>query len=252
MPLARQYASKALDLDSTLAEGLTFRGMVTYFYDWKFDEGLELLRKTVERNPGSALARQWYAYTLINAGRFDAARAEFARARELDPISEQLRWFATWPSYYERHFDKAIEELNQLRVENATLWPTYSLLGEAHESLGELALALSDLRKARDLGGNAWVVASIGRVEAEAGRPAEARRILRELQASRDTVYIQPYALALVYARLGERDSAFALLEESYRDRSEDVAMLGVDPRMDPLRADPRFAALLDRVGLRK
>jgi len=250
MPLARQCSAKALDLDSTLAEALTIRGLVTYFYDWKFNDGLDLLRKAVELNPGSALTRQWYAYTLDAAGRFDAARGEFAQALQLDPVSEQLRWFATWPSYYERHFDQAIGELNRIRAEDPGFWPTYSLLGEAHESLGNLPLALDELRRARDLGGNPWVVAAIARVEAEAGRAAEARRILRGLQAARETTYVQTYALALVQARLGEPDSAFALLEESFRDRSEDVTMLSVDPRADPLRSDPRFVALMRRVGL--
>ena len=70
------------------------------------------------------------------------------------------------------------------------------------------------------------------------------------LQAARETTYVQTYALALVQARLGEPDSAFALLEESFRDRSEDVTMLSIDPRADPLRSDPRFVALMRRVGL--
>jgi tetratricopeptide (TPR) repeat protein len=222
--------------------------LVTYFYDWKFDEGLRLLRKAVEHNSGSALARQWYAYTLDAAGQFAEARAEFAHARQLDPVSEQLHWFATWPWYYERRYDRAIEALNQIRAEDAGYWPTYLLLGESYEALGNLPRALELLQKARDLGGNPWVVASIARVQAEAGRPEDARRIFRELVSGRDTAYVQAYALATVQARLGERDRAFELLEESFRDRTEDMCMLRIDPRVDPLRSDPRFASLM-RLG---
>src|SRR5262249_44321762 len=127
MPLARQYAEKALGIDAGLAEGMTIRGLVTFFYDWRFDEGLRQLRAGVARNPGSMLAHQWYAYVLTDAGQFGEARAQYSLARELDPISEQLHWFSIWPAYYERRYQEAVTELNTLRAVDKSFWGTYSL-----------------------------------------------------------------------------------------------------------------------------
>src|SRR5262249_5923595 len=155
--------------------------------DWRFDEGLAQMHAAVARNPGSATGRKYYAYTLNQSARYDEARAEFARARELDPISLELHWHSTWPDYYHRRYDQASAALNTLRAEAESFWPAYSLLGETSGQLGDLARARTTLQRARDLGGNPWVTAAIARVEAEAGHPAEARRILRDLEAAAET-----------------------------------------------------------------
>ena|SRR3989442_5328414 len=128
-------------------------------------------------------------------------------------------------------------------------------LSEAHTMLGiteaqDFARALVELRRAESLGSHAWTVAAIGRVYAETGRRDSALRVIDNLRERAKSEYVTPYGIATIYAALGDRDHAFEWLENAFRDRSEDVLLMKVDPRIDRLRADPRFAPLLVRAGL--
>jgi hypothetical protein len=99
-------------------------------------------------------------------------------------------------------------------------------------------------------GGSALVKAELGHVYAVAGKQAEARQILAELQALTGTQAISPYHLAAIYAGLGDKDRAFEMLQAAYDEKADRLAYLGVDPRLKPLRNDPRFAQMMRRIGL--
>jgi tetratricopeptide (TPR) repeat protein len=123
-------------------------------------------------------------------------------------------------------------------------------MGEAYEQKKDYPEALAELRKARALGGNIWVHVALARTFAEAGQRDSAQRVLGQLDAMSAGFYITPYGLATVYAALGDRERALGLLERSGRERSEDLVLIKIDPRVDRLRSEPRFVALVRRLGL--
>jgi TolB-like protein/Flp pilus assembly protein TadD len=249
MPLVRDAVTRALALDPGLADAHALRAVVHAFYEWDFARAEVEYRRAVELNPSSGTAHLWYAYFLTIMGRFDAARAEIARAEELDPLSSWVRCLASWPAFYSRNYDQAIDELLKLAALDPHAWFAYSLLGEAYEQKGQYPQAIDQLRMAQALGGNPWVHAALARTFAEASQPDSARSVLRELDAmSAEQYYVTPYGLATVYAALNDRDRAFQLLERAASERSEDMTYLRIDPRVDRLRSDPRFAVLIRRL----
>jgi serine/threonine-protein kinase len=249
MPLARAAAQKALELDDDLAEAHALLGIVMALYDWKLDLGVAELDRAVELNPSSSPARAYRGYLAFPLGRFDVARADFLKACELDPLSSVFRWFATMPAYYQRDYRRAGEELRALTAFDSTFSDGYALLGETYEMMGDYPLALQTLGHAWALGSHAWVLGAIGRVHAKAGRPDSARAVLARLDALRLGEYTSPYPAATVHAALGEKDQAFARLEQAFRERCEDLILLKIDPRLGPLRDDPRYVGLLKRYG---
>ena len=117
---------------------------------------------------------------------------------------------------------------------------------------GAFPEALAEYQKAHQLNDDPHVVALMGRLYAISGRRAEALKTIGQLKETARQRYVADYSLALIYAALGDKEQAFALLEKSYRDHTVDMLTLYYDPLMDNLRSDPRFADLLRRVGLRQ
>jgi serine/threonine-protein kinase len=251
MQQVRLEAQRALRIDDGLGDAHGLLAMVYAQYDWDWERADREFRTAIELNPNSDLAHRNYGYVLIEQGRWDDSRRELGTAIDLDPSSLYSRWMRTWPDYYEGRTDAAIVKLRALASADSMFPPTYSLLGECLETKGEYEQALQSLQQATRLGANLWAVAAQARVYARMGRVEDARRMLREHERlARREAYYSPYALATVYAALGERDRAFELLERAVRERCEDAMLLRVDPRIAPLRPDPRYTALLRRLGL--
>ncbi|MFI5372028.1 MAG: protein kinase [Candidatus Eisenbacteria bacterium] len=250
MRMARAEASRALALDPSLAEAHTLLGNVSAQYDWAFERAEREYRLATSLDPNSAQAHQWYGHYLIQLGRFTEAQQELDRALRIDPLGDDTEWFACWPTFYQGRYDSTILRLQHVLERDPNNWPAYGLLGETREMQGDYPGALAELEKAR-ADGNPWIQCAIARVHAKQGRSDETRRELAGLDsASSRHAYVTPYGLASVYAALGEHDRAFELLDRGILDRSEDMLLLGVDPRMASLRKDPRFDAILRRLGL--
>jgi tetratricopeptide (TPR) repeat protein len=248
MPTARRDALRALALDPNLAEGHSVLGMVSAHYDWAFERAEHEYRTALALDPSLARAHEWYGYFLIEMGRFGEAQSELDRAVRLDPLDESARFYSSWPQFYAGHYDSAKSRLGDLLRGSPEHWGAHGLLGETLEMQGDLPGALIELEKAR-ADGNPWIRCAIARVLAKQGRVAECRHELAELDSVSRTTYVTPYGLATVQMALGNFDRAFELLDRGLRQRSEDLVLMGVDPRIEPLRSDPRFAGMLRRVG---
>jgi tetratricopeptide (TPR) repeat protein len=250
MPLARAAAEKAQALDPNLADAHGVLGLVYAGYDWDFRRAEAEFRRGIATGSSSATAHIWYGWYLGQRGRFDEARVQFAQAHALDPLSSYANWLETWPDFYQRRFDQTAASLLDLIALHPDYADAYSLLGETREQQGDLVQALVQLRKAESLGTHAWTLAAIGRVQAEAGHRDSALAVISELARRPKSEFVSPYCVASIYAALGDANHAFQWLERAVHERSEDLLLLGVDPRMDRLRSDPRCTALLRRVGL--
>ena len=251
MERAKGLARKSLVLDETLAEAHTSLGWVSFIYDWNWPAAGAAFARALELNPSYSVARQWHAWFLMAMGRVDESLAEGRRAIELDPASVSIRRSMGWLYYYARQPAPALEHLRRALAMNPTSDETHRLLGRAYLQLGKHDEAAAALREAvASSESPVLATADLGVVAAARGRPAEAHAILDGLRAEARERYVSPVAFAGLYLALGERNQAFDALERAYRDRRGWLAYLRVEPAVDSLRDDPRFAGLLERIYL--
>lgn len=250
-PKAKDYATKALELDETLAEGHVVMGAARLFYDWNWAEAERELKRAQALNPNNAEAHDLYGYYLNAMGRFNEASVETARSQELDPLSLMINADVGVAYYYARHYDEAIAQNEKTVNLDPRFFITYLWLGQAYEQKKEYARAIETFQKGMtEAERHPQLLASLGRTYALAGQPDKAKNALEELREMSKTRYVSPYLIAVVYAGLGDKDQTFVWLNKAYEDRSFFLIWLKVEPRFDSLRTDPRFAELVRRVGL--
>ena len=250
-PKAKAAAEKAIALDGGLAEAHTSLASIQHSYEWDWRGAERAYQRALELNPGYATAHQWYGEYLIQVGRFDQAARQMELARALDPLSLIINTNLGWTYFMARDYDRAIAQLRKVVELDAHFVNARLKLGLAYMQKGELAEAQAEFQQAQTLAGDgSQVLSARGYAYALAGVRAEAQRIVQQLEARARTSYIEPSDIALVYVALGQSDEAFAWLQKAYQQRSEALlCWLKVDPRVDALRADPRFAELLRAVG---
>jgi TolB-like protein/DNA-binding winged helix-turn-helix (wHTH) protein/Tfp pilus assembly protein PilF len=245
---ARAAAERALELDNELCEAHASLGNVMYGL-WNLEGAASALSRAIELNPNYATARNRYAQVLVSLRRFDAAIAEIKRAQQLDPLSLIINTAVGSPYFYARQYDRAVEQYRKVLELDPGFVPALFSLASALSQQGECAEAIGLARKAAELtGGHVLMVAHLANMYAAAGRRAEAlAEIEGILSGGREPL---PYALSLVYSRLGERERALGLLAEAFGQGNTHLHDLNIDPEFDTLRSDPRFLDLVRRVGL--
>jgi TolB-like protein/tetratricopeptide (TPR) repeat protein len=250
-PRNKAAAVKALELDYTVSEAHAQLGYASMFYDHDWPRAENEFRRALELNPSNANAHRGLAQYFVSNARFDDALAEIEQARKLDPVSLGINSDQGWFLHFARRPDEAITQLRKTLELDPGFGVAHFTLGNAYELKGEFDQAISEYQTAIALSGNLnGRIGSLGHAYALAGRKNDARQILKRLKELSRNGYVSPYHTALVYIGLDEKEEAFAWLEKAQHDRYWMMAFLKVDPRLDPLRSDPRFQDLLRRVGL--
>jgi TolB-like protein/Tfp pilus assembly protein PilF len=249
----RKAASKALELNPDLSEAHAALGFLKLLYDWDFSGAEEELREALRLNPNYAEAHHWYAILLGSMGKHAQAIHEAERARELDPLSLLMNQTAGNVLLLARDYDGAVAALRRTLELDENFAAANSVLGCVYVCKGSYPEALAQFEKVRALvGGHPAVNASITALKAYAyaawGKRNEALQAIEEASTPPAAT---PYSIASVYAELGDKDLAFEWLEKAYLTRSFQFVSLKVDPSFDKIRSDPRFADLLNRVGIK-
>lgn len=250
-PRAKSAAERAIQLDETLAEAHSALGKVLGWFYWDFDGGELALRRAVASNPNYADAH-WGLGSLLPAnGRALEAVEEMRTALRLDPLSPTFsRWLARF-LVFARQYEDALAQ-SRATVELDPDYPYAHLeLGNAYLGLGEPALAMEAFRRGAEIGGITYMQTGIAHALVDLRRLDEARELLARLEREAAQKYVRPEAMAGVWARLGEMDRAYALLGDAIAARSAGMIYVAADPAYDALRADPRFADVIARVGVR-
>ncbi len=246
-PLALKFANQALELDGTLSEAYSARANseTNYEFDWAGAD--RDYRRAIALDPNSAQAHHDYGEYFTGVGNAKRAIAELKIARELDPLSLPL--FSTIGRMYrEAHqYDEAVKHCQQSLVLDPNFSMGHWCLGQVYLAKGQYAEATSELRRANELGTTPLIVCDLGCVYAASGKKTEARAILHSLESKSQFNYVSPYLIASIHSQLGEKDEAFNWLEKAF-DQRDGISYLVPDPMMDPLRSDPRFAALVERL----
>jgi adenylate cyclase len=248
-PLVKASAEKALAADDGLAEAYAMLGDYYFISEWNWAEADKAYRKAVELNPSYALGQNWYGMFLLSMGQFDEALERVTRAKTLDPLSTQNVNLGL-VYYFSGRCDQAVREFQDM----LSLDPNFAVgrlnLAKAYLEKKMYDKAIEEFKRADALEGGSGDSAGLAHAYAAAGRTAEARTILDKLLKARAEANISPDRIALVYAGLGDKDRAFEWLGKAVDERAYDMVMLKVEPRFAPLRSDPRFGALLKRMGL--
>jgi len=244
VPRIRAAASKALELDDTLGEAHLFLARADT-YEAKWPEAGKQYWRALELSPGSAAVHRYYGDYLLRTGHLEQALAEARIALELDPLSPPVARFVGEMLYYLGRPDDSIAQLQKALQLNPTSGLLHQELGLVYTSRpSTYQQAVVESERARDLmEGDPWTTSQLGYAYALAGRTAEARDILRVLEASSPD-QIRALALARVYVGLGDRDQAIAWLKKAV-DQHDVNLYLHSDPVYAPLRADPRFRSLV-------
>ena len=247
MPKARAAALKALELDSSLAEAHTSLALITENFDFEWPRAEQEYGRAIELNPSYATARQWYAEYLALLGRFDEALAESERARALDPLSLIIAADKGAILYYARRYDEAIVQFRGVR-EMEPDFPRAQMMVSALVEKRQFVKALAEFEKSDDRRSEAWTWAWRAYVYGRAGEHAQAQQSLEKVQQSYKRRPISPDPMLWALLGAGKRDETFAWFEKAYADHSNLLTTLKVNPAFDPLRADPRFENLMQRV----
>lgn len=250
IPRAKEAARTALEIDPALAEAHASLGWARLVYDRDWKGAETSFRQAIELDPAYPSAHQWYAYLLRALGRHAEALAEARRAEDLDPLSIILHAIIGWHYYLARDYDRAIEECRKTIELEPGFSRVHTYLGRAYLQKGRPEEAIAELTRARALfGDNPARDAELAHAYAVAGRTQAAHKTLQELIELSKHRYVEADLVARIYMGLGERDLAFRWLERAYDEHAVHLVLLKVDPALDPLRDDPRFADLLRRVG---
>jgi serine/threonine-protein kinase len=250
IPKARSAAERALALDQELADAHAALGVIQSQYDWEWTNAEKELRRALEINSSYSPAHFYYSLLLSAQGRFDEALEQARVAHEVDPLSRYLTGWWAYIFYLKGDYDEAIRRYSTLAREDPGRADWQWSLGLCYEQKGEFGLGISAYQKAIALGAPPVISNGLARAYAVAGRTREARSLLARNLAQEATGKQQPYSVALVYAGLDDRERAFLWLEESYRQRSEELTWIKVDPRLRGLRSDPRFDQLVQQMRL--
>lgn len=251
IPLGLEYSRRAMELDPDQVEPIVYTAIMTLKYEWNWAEARRLFDAALALGPNDSLAHLQYALYFESLGRFDQSILEAERGRQLAPLSAEANIYLAWQLHQAGRGDEALSRLMWTLDLNPDLWAVHWALGHVYLACGRHADAIAAFRNAvRTGGGYVMPLQGLGYGLAASGDTAGAREILARLAEMGRTSYVSPCCRAAIHAGLGEADECFRLLEEAFRLRSRSMAWLNVSREYATLRADPRFADLVRRIGI--
>ncbi|HKA18199.1 MAG TPA: protein kinase [Blastocatellia bacterium] len=250
LPKARTAAEKALQIDNSVAEVYYSLGQVrSKELDWSgaesaFEQGKRL-------GPNYPIGHLYYSIYLASLGKQEQALKEIRRAQELDPLSLPINCSVVYVLYFGRQYDEAIAVGKKTLEMDQTFALAHQRLGMAYVGKKMHPEAIAEFKQAANNSNDApLAIVSLGHAYAMSGNKKEALRVLAELKDMSQRRYVSAYSVSTIYAGLGEKEQAFQWLQKADDERNTEIVFMKVDPRLDPLRDDPRFQELVKKVGI--
>ncbi len=250
-PKAKAAALKAAELDPGMAEPHATLGVVKRDYEWDWTGANAEFERAMEINPGYVEAYHWRSTLLSMLGRHEEGILEKKKALALDPLSVVIRTDLARMLYFSRDYERALEEYRDAVQMDPNFAGTRLGLGQVYQQLGRLEESIAELETGmRLLSGSPFALARLAHGYAVGAQMEKAKSGLEQLLRLSREKYVSPYDVALVHIGLRQMDDAFRELDRALDQRSLWMGYLNVEPQMDPLRSDPRFEKLVQRMGL--
>ena len=251
-PKAKATALKAIEIDDMLAEAYSSLGWINMLYDWNWTAAEKAFKRALEIDPDYAIGQLWYALYLLYMGRFEEGTSTIMKALEIEPLSLLINGNLGATFYFKKEYDKAIEQLLKTLEMDPNYLLSYWFLSGGYAGKGMWKEAIAAIEKAVALSEESpFFIGYLGWGYAISGKKAKARRTLNQLEELSKEKYVSPYYRALVYLGLGEKDRFFGYLEKAYEAREPLlVTTMKAAPYFDSVRSDPKFKALLKKMGL--
>ncbi|HET8696450.1 MAG TPA: winged helix-turn-helix domain-containing protein [Gammaproteobacteria bacterium] len=246
-PHARAAVLKALAIDPELAEAHAELAHILWVYDLDGLRAERALRRALDIDPRSAMAHHYFGLALATKGDLESALAALRRAQAAEPLAVNINANIGMVHYYARRYDDAIAQARAALDLDRRFDHAYSVLGRSLLQIGEHDLAIEQFRarKGVTIGDDADVPVAY----ALGGNRAAAHRELDRLLGERSRRYVSSCSIAMIHAALGETDEALDWLERAFEERAQPIGFLLVEPLFDALHAEPRFRALLRKLG---
>ncbi len=250
-PRAEAAARRAMDLDESLAEPHLVFAYIKYHYSWDWAGAENEFKKAMELNPNHPTVHHWYQIMLRSLGRFDEAMAEIRVAQKLDPLSLIVSVNIAENYFDMGRYDDAIDEIKKTLELDRTFPIAHLNLGLYYAQKGEIAEGTAELLRVRELVKNApYGLGGLGYLYARSGRVSEARSVIDTLLVFSRQGLTTSLDIALVYNGLGDKNKAMEWLEKAVDEHARFIPDLKVSPMWVGFHAEPRFRAILKRIGL--
>jgi serine/threonine protein kinase len=249
MPQAKAAVTKALELDESLAAAHNSLCFIHTIYDWDWQGAERECRRAIELNPNFADAHDNYANYLAAIGQWDRAAAEINRAEELDPLSFHIYTDSSLDYWLARKYKQGVEQALKAIELQPDFFVAHSYLALNYLQMGRLPEAVIEAQKGTQLSNSPLARGFLGYAYGVAGKEPEARQVVEELIANINTRFVCPYEIGTTYLSLGQKDKAFLWFDKAYEERSLCIYGMKFDPRLDPIRSDPRYQSIIRRVA---
>ncbi|HET9281347.1 MAG TPA: tetratricopeptide repeat protein [Candidatus Angelobacter sp.] len=256
MPKAEKAARTSLELDSSFAEAHTALALVNHHYHWKWKEAEAGYEQAIELNPDHADTHLWYSWLLLALGRnndaFDEIEQSMSIVQETDPhrlVAVHTTRAAAY--YFGRDYLRAVEECEKAEQLDAKYFMLHFIAGRAHMRLNNYAKAIAHLKASRTGTGEFPLMdAALGLAYAVSGKKGLTAKMAEQFKTAAKKRYIPPTYFGMLFAGLGDKDTAMEWLEKAFAERADGLTWLNVEPMLDELRPDPKFQDLVRRIGL--
>lgn len=248
---AKEAANKAVALDPTLAEAHASLGFISYVYDFDWVGAETHFRRAIDLNPNYATAHHWYSQFLNVVRRFDESEAEIKKALQLDPSSLIINTDYGGMFYFSRRYDQAVAQYKKTLELEPRFATAHQELGRTYVSQKRYDAGIAEYNQAIAISGRRpALVALLGYAHGMAGRKSETEKLLHELEASSSPRLVLPNNFISIYLGLNDKKKAMEWMERNFRERQSAIIVLGIEPKYDALRDEPRFQEMLRELKL--
>jgi DNA-binding winged helix-turn-helix (wHTH) protein/tetratricopeptide (TPR) repeat protein len=250
-PKAREFATKALELDASLAQAYIVLGWLDFMYEWDWGAAEANLRLAIDLKPNDPDAHFAYAHYLSDAGRHEEALAEIRRARELSPTTTITHAVESMILNAAGREDEAVLAAKKALDFDLNFWPARLQLGIAYYRQKRYAEAVTELEKANELAPDAYqALSQLGLVYVAMGNKKRVYSLLSEMESRSKESSFPFHRIAAIYNGLGQEKKALDLLERSLEERESHLMDIKIERGWDNLRSEPRFLNILQKMNL--